>query len=69
MRVAILAHATPFLNEIQTYDILSKHLIEYDSYGGYAVSHFRSRRGVGDKPMSCKPGVAGSISGFSQSVG
>ena len=29
----------------------------------------RSRRGVGDKPMSCKPGVAGSIPGFSQSVG
>ena len=28
-----------------------------------------SRRGVGDKPMSCKPGVAGSIPGFSQSVG
>ena len=26
-------------------------------------------RGVGDKPMSCKPGVAGSIAGFSQSVG
>ena len=26
-------------------------------------------RGVGDKPMSCKPGVAGSIPGFSQSVG
>ena len=24
---------------------------------------------VGDKPMSCKPGVAGSIPGFSQSVG
>ena len=23
----------------------------------------------GDKPMSCKPGVAGSIPGFSQSVG
>ena len=22
-------------------------------------------RGVGDKPMSCKPGVAGSIPGFS----
>ena len=29
----------------------------------------RRRRGVGDKPMSCKPGVAGSIPGFSQSVG
>ena len=29
----------------------------------------RSRGGVGDKPMSCKPGVAGSIPGFSQSVG
>ena len=28
-----------------------------------------SHRGVGDKPMSCKPGVAGSIPGFSQSVG
>ena len=27
------------------------------------------RRGVGDKPMSCKPGVAGSIPDFSQSVG
>ena len=25
----------------------------------------RSRRGVGDKPVSCKPGVAGSIPGFS----
>ena len=23
-----------------------------------------SRRGVGDKPMSCKPGVAGSIPDF-----
>ena len=28
-----------------------------------------SRRGVGDKPMSCKPGVEASIPGFSQSVG
>ena len=27
------------------------------------------RRGVGDKPMSSKPGVVGSIPGFSQSVG
>ena len=27
------------------------------------------RRGVGDKPMSCKPGVAGLIPGFTQSVG
>ena len=27
-----------------------------------------SWRGVGDKPMSCKPGVAGSIPSFSQSV-
>ena len=25
----------------------------------------KSRHGVGDKPMSCKPGVAGSIPGFS----
>ena len=33
----------------------------------YAYSN--SRRGVGDKPMSCKPGVAGSIPVFSQSVG
>ena len=31
-------------------------------------TNFR-RRGVGDKPMYCKPGVAGSIPGFSQSVG
>ena len=29
----------------------------------------RYRRGAGDKHMSCKPGVAGSIPGFSQSVG
>ena len=31
------------------------------------VGHFLqlSRRGSGDKPMSCKPGVAGSIPGFS----
>ena len=29
----------------------------------------QNRRGVGDKPMSCKPGVAGSIPGFFQSVG
>ena len=29
----------------------------------------RSRLDVRDKPMSCKPGVAGSIPGFSQSVG
>ena len=28
----------------------------------------RSRRCVGDKPMSCKPGVAGLIPDFSQSV-
>ena len=28
-----------------------------------------SRRSVGDKPMFCKPGVAGSIPGFSKSVG
>ena len=25
----------------------------------------RRGRGIGDKPMSCKPGVAGSIPGFS----
>ena len=35
----------------------------------YLNFELRSRRGVGDKPMSCKPGVAGSIPGFSQSVG
>ena len=28
-----------------------------------------SRRGVGGKPMFCKPGVAGSITGFSKFVG
>ena len=28
-------------------------------------SLFNIRRGVGDKPMPCKPGVAGSIPGFS----
>ena len=31
--------------------------------------NLKSHCGVGDKPMSCKPGVAGSIPGFSQSVG
>ena len=31
--------------------------------------NLRGRRGVGDKPMSCKQGVAGSIPGFSLSVG
>ena len=35
----------------------------------YIVFLSTSRRGVGDKSMSCKPGVAGSILGFSQSVG
>ena len=31
--------------------------------------NLRGRRGVGDKPMSCKQGVAGSIPSFSLSVG
>ena len=29
-----------------------------------ASSCNRSRRGVGDKPLACNPGVAGSILGF-----
>ena len=37
--------------------------------GSAVVSHplvAMSRRGVGDKPMPCKPGIAGSIPGFSK---
>ena len=34
--------------------------------GGTGLYTGKPQKGVGDKPMSCKPGVAGSISGFSQ---
>ena len=37
--------------------------------GGTGLYPGKPQKGVGDKPMSCKPGVAGSIPSFSQSVG
>ena len=52
-------------------DITYEHMTKgaHASWCCYTSRNLRSRRGVGDKPMSCKPGVAGSIPGFSQSVG
>ena len=58
----------PFTTKTQTH--LFKCTLSFQNklmIGG--PTHGRSRRGVRDKPMSCKPGVAGSIPGFSQSVG
>ena len=46
---------------------VKKHLM--DLYTLLKIVKGSSRRGVADKPMSCKPGVDGSIPGFSQSVG
>ena len=35
----------------------------------YYNTYLPTARGVGDKPMSCKPGIPGSMLGFSQYVG
>ena len=40
---------------------------QYDNDVNLTLSN--ACHGVGDRPMSCKPRVAGSIPGFSQSVG
>ena len=55
-------------NLINVHNIEGAHVqCMYNHYTKF--KYYGSRRGVGDKPMSCKPGVAGSIPGFSQSVG
>ena len=45
--------------------IIEKLLLESIKSLMCRVLDIQSCRGVGDKPMSCKPGVAGSIPGFS----
>ena len=50
---------TTFLKYFRIYIciiLINKHI----PYASLLIS-MRSRRGIGDKPMSCKPGVAGSI--------
>ena len=53
-----------------THEILSCHPKIRKFHIFYDLSSLSlSRLGVGDKPKPCKQGVAGSIPGFSQSVG
>ena len=57
------------INTMSTYPVVSDRKTYTQNTPMIKMKLSRSRQGVGDKPMSCKPGVARSIPGFSQSVG
>ena len=53
---------------IQIFMTERHHSLDMFTYDPFDSINIHNRRSVGDKPMSCKPGVACSILEFSQSV-